>query len=60
MGEVAFTGRTRATRYAAVRIAMTVGERGEHQGHLYRVIREGDARAEGTDVELSGQTGKNR
>lgn len=47
-----------STRYAAVRIAMTVGERGEHQGHLYRVTREGDARAEGTDVELAEQTGK--
>ncbi len=47
-----------ATRYAAVRIAMTVGERGDHQGHLYRVLREGDARAEGTDVELAEQTGK--
>ena len=46
-----------ATRYAAVRIAMTVAERGEHQGHLYHVIREGDARAEGTDVELREQTG---
>ncbi len=47
-----------ATRYAAVRIAMTVAERGEHQGHLYRVVREGDARAEGTDVELGEQYGK--
>ena len=47
-----------ATRYAAVRIAMTVAERGEHQGHLYRVIREGNARAEGTDVELAEQSGK--
>ncbi len=47
-----------STRYAAVRIAMTVGERGEHQGHLYRVVREGDARAEGTDVELAEQAGK--
>ena len=47
-----------ATRYAAVRIAMTVGERGDHQGHLYRVLREGDARAEGTDVELAEQNGK--
>ena len=32
-----------ATRHAAVRIAMTVGERGEHQGHLYTVTKEGDA-----------------
>ena len=47
-----------ATRYAAVRIAMTVGERGEHQGHLYRMLHEGDARAEGMDVELVAQTGK--
>lgn len=47
-----------ATRYAAVRIAMTVAERGEHQGHLYRVVREGDSRAEGTDVELGEHFGK--
>lgn len=47
-----------ATRHAAVRIAMTVGERGEHPGHLYRVIREGDARSEGTAVELSERTGR--
>ena len=47
-----------ATRYAAVRIAMTVGERGDHQGHLYRVIHEGDGRAEGTDVELTEEVGK--
>ena len=46
------------TRFAAVRIAMTVAERGEHQGHLYRVIREGNARAEGTDVELTELSGK--
>lgn len=46
-----------ATRHAAVRIAMTVGERGEHQGHLYRVISEGDASTEGTAVELSERTG---
>jgi hypothetical protein len=46
------------TRYAAVRIAMTVAERGEHRGHLYRVLREGDARAEGTQVELVEQSGK--
>ena len=43
---------------AAVRIAMTVAERGEHYGHLYRVTREGDTRSEGTVVELSEQTGK--
>ncbi len=47
-----------ATRYAAVRISMTVGERGDHLGHLYRVVREGDVRAEGTDVELAEQMGK--
>jgi hypothetical protein len=37
---------------------MIVGERGEHQGHLHRVVREGDARAEGTAVELAEQSGK--
>jgi hypothetical protein len=47
-----------ATRHAAVRIAMTVGERGEHQGHLYRVTHEGDAHSEGTDVELAERTGR--
>lgn len=47
-----------ATRHAAVRIAMTVGERGEHQGHLYRVISEGDAGSEGTAVELTERTGR--
>jgi hypothetical protein len=47
-----------ATRHAAVRIAMTVGERGEHQGHLYRVTREGDANSEGTAVELAERTGR--
>ena len=31
-----------AGKHAAVRIAMTVGERGEHQGLLYRVVSEGD------------------
>jgi hypothetical protein len=30
-----------ATRHAAVRIAMRVGERGEHKGHPYRVTSEG-------------------
>ncbi|MGC1871238.1 MAG: DNA methyltransferase [Acidobacteriaceae bacterium] len=43
---------------AAVRIAMTVGERGDHQGHLYRVTSEGDASAEGTAVELAERTGR--
>jgi hypothetical protein len=44
--------------HAAVRIAMTVGERGEHLGHLYRVKSEGDTSAEGTDVELMEETGR--
>jgi len=49
----------RATsRHAAVRIAMTVAERGEHLGHLYRVINEGDTSSEGTAVELAEQTGR--
>jgi hypothetical protein len=47
-----------ATRHAAVRIAMTVGERGEHKGHLYTVTKEGDAHSEGTDVELAERTGR--
>lgn len=47
-----------ATRHAAVRIAMTVGERGEHQGHLYTVTREGDTNSEGTAVELAERMGK--
>lgn len=47
-----------ATRHAAVRIAMTVGERGEHLGHLYKVVSEGDATSEGTAVELSERTGR--
>jgi hypothetical protein len=46
------------TDHAAVRIAMTVGERGEHLGHLYRVKSEGDTRAEGTDVELIEEVGR--
>ncbi len=49
---------TAATRVAAVRIAMTVGERGEHQGHLYRVVSEGDTGTEGTAVELAEMTGR--
>jgi hypothetical protein len=49
---------TAATRVAAVRIAMTVGERGEHQGHLYRVVSEGDTGTEGTAVELAERTGR--
>jgi len=47
-----------ATRHAAVRIAMTVGECGEHQGHLYSVTSEGDASSEGTAVELAERTGR--
>lgn len=43
---------------AAVRIAMTVAERGHREGHLYRVIREGITDAEGTTVELAEQNGK--
>jgi len=46
------------SRAAAVRIAMTVAARGEQEGHLYRVVREGDTQTEGTEVELSEQTGK--
>lgn len=46
-----------ATRHAAVRIAMTVGERGNHQGHLYTVVSEGDASSEGTAVELAERRG---
>lgn len=45
-------------RAAAVRIAMTVAARGEHEGHLYRVVSEGDTNTEGTAVELSEQVGK--
>ncbi len=37
---------------------MTVGERGEHTGHLYAVTKEGDAHSEGTDVELAERTGR--
>ncbi|MGC1871174.1 MAG: DNA methyltransferase [Acidobacteriaceae bacterium] len=47
-----------ATDHAAVRIAMTVGERGDHLGHLYRIKSEGDTSAEGTDVELSEEIGR--
>jgi hypothetical protein len=44
-----------AAKHAAVRIAMTTAERGEHQGHLYRVVSEGDTSSEGTAVELAEQ-----
>ena len=37
---------------------MTVAERGEHEGRLYRVTSEGDPNSEGTAVELSEQVGK--
>jgi hypothetical protein len=47
-----------AARHAAVRIAMTVAERGEHLGNLYRVVTEGDTSSEGTTVELTEQTGR--
>jgi len=47
-----------AAKSAAVRIAMTVAEHGEHRGHLCRVTSEGDTNSEGTAVELSEQTGK--
>jgi hypothetical protein len=47
-----------AAKHAAVRIAMTVAERGEHQGHLYQVISEGDTNSEGTAVELFEDTGR--
>jgi hypothetical protein len=47
-----------AAKAAAVRIAMTVAERGEHEGHLYRVTSEGDSNSEGTAVELTEQAGK--
>ncbi|WP_348266523.1 DNA methyltransferase [Edaphobacter sp. DSM 109919] len=46
------------SKAAAVRIAMTVAERGEHEGHLYHVISEGDTGTEGTAVELSDSVGK--
>ncbi len=47
-----------ATDHAAVRIAMTVAEKGEHLGRLCRVTREGDTSSEGTDVELTEESGK--
>jgi hypothetical protein len=54
----AFSDGQGATDHAAVRIAMTVAERGEHVGHLYRVKDEGTTSAEGTDVELIEETGR--
>jgi hypothetical protein len=47
-----------AAKHAAVRISMTVAEQGENQGHLYRVVSEGDTSSEGTAVELAEQTGR--
>jgi SAM-dependent methyltransferase len=47
-----------ATDHAAVRIAMTVAEKGEHLGHLYRVKSEGDTSSEGTNVELTVEAGR--
>ena len=46
------------SKAAAVRIAMTVAELGDVEGHLYRVTSEGDTRSEGTTVELSEQVAK--
>jgi len=38
---------------------MTVAEKGEHLGHLYRVKTEGDTSSvEGTNVELAEETGR--
>ncbi len=54
----AFIDGQAATDHAAVRIAMTVAEKGEHLGHLYRVKSEGDTSAEGTNVELTEETGR--
>ena len=48
-----------ASDHAAVRIAMTVAEKGEHLGHLYHVSSEGDTSGvEGTNVELVEETGR--
>ena len=46
------------SKAAAVRIAMTVAERGESEGHLYCVSSEGDTASEGTTVELEERVGK--
>ncbi len=43
---------------AAVRIAMTVGERGSHDGHLFRVVRERATTGDGVGVDLAEQTGR--
>ena len=46
------------SKAAAVRIAMTVAEHGDSEGHLYSVVSEGDTLSEGTTVELEERTGK--
>jgi hypothetical protein len=43
---------------AAVRIAMTVGRQGDHQGRLCRVLTEEPGSSEGMKIQLSEQTGK--
>ena len=43
---------------AAVRISMTVGEAGEREGRLARVVREDQSKNEGSDVELTEHEGK--
>jgi hypothetical protein len=43
---------------ADVRIAMTVGEAGDRQGTLARVVAEGEGEGEGAAVELATRTGK--
>jgi hypothetical protein len=54
----AFIDGQAATDHAAVRITMTVAEKGEHLGHLYRVKSEGDTSSEGTSVELAEESGR--
>jgi SAM-dependent methyltransferase len=43
---------------AAVRISMTVGQAGEHEGKLIKVVREGRGDGEGLSVEQVERTGK--
>lgn len=43
---------------AAVRISMTVGEEGEHEGMLSSVIRENSDEGEGLNVEIAQRRGK--
>jgi hypothetical protein len=52
------TDKPSVSKAAAVRIAMTVAERGDSEGTLYRVTSEGDSNTEGTAVELSQTTGR--